>query len=59
MILGLLLMAMTIVIFIGYGLFASLLRRKVLDSPRILKAIKWCFASVYMALGLRLALSDR
>ena len=59
LILGALFMAMTIAIFIGYGLFASLLRRKVLGSPKILKAIKWCFASIFMALGVRLALSEK
>lgn len=59
MILGAIFMAMTIIIFIGYGLFASSLRQKVLNSPKILKAIKWCFASVFMVLGVRLALSER
>lgn len=59
LILGAVFMAMTILIFIGYGLFASLLRQKVLESPKILKAIKWCFASIFMALGVRLALSER
>ncbi|MGD9211436.1 MAG: LysE family translocator [Desulfobacteraceae bacterium] len=51
LILGTIFMAMTIIIFVGYGIFASLLRRKVLNSPIILKTIKWCFASVFMALG--------
>ena len=59
LILGTIFMAMTIIFFIGYGLFASLLRKKVLNSPKILRAIKWCFASVFMALGVRLALSER
>ena len=59
LILGSIFMAMTITIFIGYGLCASTLRQKVLNSPKILKAIKWCFASVFMALGLRLALSEK
>lgn len=59
LILGAIFMAMTIVIFIGYGLFASLLRQKVLNSPKILKAIKWSFASIFIALGVRLALSDK
>lgn len=59
LILGAVFMAMTIAIFIGYGLFASLLRRKVLGSPRILKAIKWCFASIFVVLGVRLALADK
>jgi threonine/homoserine/homoserine lactone efflux protein len=59
LILGAIFMAMTILIFIGYGLFASLIRKKVLNSPKILKAIKWCFASIFMALGVRLALSEK
>jgi threonine/homoserine/homoserine lactone efflux protein len=59
LILGAIFMAMTIIIFIGYGLFASLLRQKVLNSPKILIAIKWCFASIFMALGVRLALSEK
>ncbi len=59
LVLGMIFITMTILIFIGYGLFASLLRRKVLSSPRILKVIKWCFASVFMALGVRLALSEK
>lgn len=59
LILGAIFMAMTIVIFIGYGLFASLLRQRVLNSPKTLRAIKWCFASIFMALGVRLALSEK
>ena len=59
LVLGIIFILMTIIIFICYGLFASLLRRKVLNSPKFLKAIKWCFASVFMALGMRLALSEK
>ncbi|MGD9366442.1 MAG: LysE family translocator [Desulfobacteraceae bacterium] len=59
LVLGTVFMVMTIILFIFYGLFASLLRRKVLNSPKILNAIKWCFASVFMALGVRLALSEK
>lgn len=58
-ILGTIFMGMTIIIFIGYGLFSSLLRQKVLNCPPILKVMKWCFASVFMALGVRLALSEK
>ena len=43
LVLGAIFMAMTVIIFICYGVFSSLLRQKVLNSPRILKAIKWCF----------------
>lgn len=59
LILGSIFMAMTIIVFICYGLFASLLRQKVLRSPGILKVLKWCFASAFMALGVRLALSEK
>lgn len=59
MILGTIFMAMTILIFIGYGLFASLLRQRVLNSPKVLGTLKWCFASVFMALGVKLALSEK
>lgn len=57
--LGAVFMTMTLAIFIGYGFFASFLRQKVLNRPKLLIAVKWCFASVFMALGVRLALSDR
>jgi threonine/homoserine/homoserine lactone efflux protein len=59
LILGSIFMSMTIVLFIAYGIFASALRRRVLQSPKILKTIKWCFSSVFMGLGIRLALSER
>ena len=59
LLLGSIFMSMTIVLFIAYGVFASALRRKVLQSPKILKTIKWCFGSVFMGLGVRLALSEK
>lgn len=57
-ILGIIFIAMTIVIFIGYGTCASSMRKRVLHSPKILKAIRLCFTSVFLALGVRLALSE-
>jgi threonine/homoserine/homoserine lactone efflux protein len=59
LIFGTIFMGMTIIIFIGYGLFAALLRQRVLCSPIVLRAKKWCFASIFMALGVRLALSEK
>lgn len=59
LVLGAIFMAMTIVIFVGYGVFASYLRNKVLKSPIILKIIKGCFASAFFALGIKLAFSHR
>ena len=52
-------MAMTLAIFLLYGLFASQLRGFVLARPRITTALRWLFASLFGALGVRLALSER
>ena len=57
--LGAVFMAMTLVIFLLYGLLAAQLRAVVLARPRIGDAIRWCFASLFAALGLRLALAQR
>lgn len=59
LVLGVIFMAMTLLVFIGYGLSASLLRQRVLHSPKLLRTIRWCFASVFMALDVRLALSEK
>jgi threonine/homoserine/homoserine lactone efflux protein len=59
LILGAIFMGLTVILFLCYGVFASLLRRKILNSPIVLKVIKLCFASVFMALGVKLALSER
>lgn len=59
LILGSIFMAMTILIFICYGIFSSLLRHRVLNSPRVMKYIKWCFSSIFLALGVKLALSEK
>ena len=50
---------MTNVAFICYVMFASLLRQKVLNSPKTMKAIKWCCAYVLLVLGLRLAFAEK
>ena len=59
LVLGAMFMAMTLVIFLLYGLSAAQLRAAVLARPRIGDAIRWCFASLFAALGLRLALAQR
>jgi threonine/homoserine/homoserine lactone efflux protein len=53
-VLGLVFVVMTLVVFIGYGLFAAWVRDYVLAKPRVLMFIRWSFASAFMALGLRL-----
>jgi threonine/homoserine/homoserine lactone efflux protein len=59
LVLGALFMAMTIVIFILYGLFAAELRGVVLARPRIADGVRWTLASLFLGLGIRLALAER
>jgi threonine/homoserine/homoserine lactone efflux protein len=49
-------MAMTFVVFAGYGLFAAAMRRHVVERPRVVTRIRRVFAASFVALGARLAL---
>ncbi|MEM1238153.1 MAG: LysE family translocator [Pseudomonadota bacterium] len=51
-------MAMTFVVFVGYGAFAAAARAYVMGRPIVLNWIRRCFAGAFGFLGLRLALSD-
>jgi threonine/homoserine/homoserine lactone efflux protein len=51
-------MAMTLGIFISYGLFAHRVRRSVIDSPRIMTRLQRSFAAGFAILGVRLAMAD-
>jgi threonine/homoserine/homoserine lactone efflux protein len=52
-------MLMTFVVFVGYGLFAASIRDHVISRPRVLTWMRRSFAAAFVALGARLALSDR
>jgi threonine/homoserine/homoserine lactone efflux protein len=52
-------MALTFVVFVGYGLFAASIRSHVISRPRVLTWMRRCFAGAFVALGLRLALAER
>jgi threonine/homoserine/homoserine lactone efflux protein len=52
-------MLLTFVVFVGYGLFASAIRRHVISRPRILAWMRRTFAAAFVALGAKLALSER
>jgi len=58
LILGLIFMLMTLVVFILYGLLAHALRQKVIESPTVQIWLKRTFAGVFLALGVKLALSE-
>lgn len=50
---------MTFVVFAGYGLFAASVRSHVIARPRVLTWMRRLFAGAFVALGARLALSER
>jgi threonine/homoserine/homoserine lactone efflux protein len=52
-------MAMTFVVFAGYGAFAAVMRDKVLARPRIVAWMRRVFAGTFAALGARLAFESR
>ena len=57
MILALVFMLMTLAAFLLYAVFASALRRRVVENPRALSYLRAGFAVSFAVLGLRLALT--
>jgi threonine/homoserine/homoserine lactone efflux protein len=52
-------MLLTFVVFVGYGLFASAVRRHVISRPRVLTWMRRTFAAAFIGLGARLAVTER
>src|SRR5438477_3818684 len=52
-------MLLTFVVFVGYGVFAAAVRRYVITRPLVMMWIRRSFAAAFVALGLKLALSER
>jgi len=52
-------MLMTFVVFVGYGLLANHIRHFVSQSPQHIQRIQKMFAGLFVALGVKLALSER
>ncbi|GAB1581203.1 LysE family translocator [Phyllobacterium phragmitis] len=57
--LSLVFMALTFVVFVGYGVFAALVRNHVISRPRVLAWMRRTFAAAFVALGAKLAFADR
>jgi threonine/homoserine/homoserine lactone efflux protein len=57
--LGTIFMGLTVIIFTVYGLSAAIIRKWVIDQPRVHKTIDWAMGSLFVFLGIRLALSSR
>jgi threonine/homoserine/homoserine lactone efflux protein len=52
-------MLMTFVVFVIYGLFAAAVRRHVIARPRVVTWMRRTFAAAFVALGAKLAVSER
>ena len=57
--LSLVFMAITFIIFAGYGFFAASVRNQVISRPRVLAWMRRSFAAAFVALGAKLALTER
>lgn len=57
--LSLVFMAMTFVVFVGYGFFAAGVRDQVISRPKVMTWIRRVFAGAFVALGAKLALTER
>jgi threonine/homoserine/homoserine lactone efflux protein len=57
--LGAVFMALTFVVFVGYGALAAAVREQVLTRPRLLSRIRKTFAATFVLLSGRLALESR
>ncbi|UXS00515.1 LysE family translocator [Agrobacterium tumefaciens] len=58
-VLGLVFMAMTFVVFALYGCFAASVRQQVVSRPAVLTWLRRSFAAAFVALGAKLALTQR
>jgi threonine/homoserine/homoserine lactone efflux protein len=52
-------MLLTLVVFVGYGVFAAAVRRHVVSRPRVMTWMRRAFAGAFVALGARLAVTSR
>ncbi len=52
-------MLITFVVFSGYGMFAALVRSHVVSRPRVMTWMRRVFAGSFVALGARLAVTDK
>ncbi|WP_079538459.1 LysE family translocator [Bradyrhizobium lablabi] len=52
-------MAMTLAVFVVYGLFAAKVRDRIVTRPKVMKWLRRGFAGAFAALGARLAFAER
>ncbi|UCH20818.1 MAG: LysE family translocator [Deltaproteobacteria bacterium] len=55
--LGTIFMILTVIVFAAYGISAAMIRKWLIEQPRIHKVIDWAMGSLFVFLGIRLVLS--
>jgi threonine/homoserine/homoserine lactone efflux protein len=50
---------MTFVVFVAYGLLASVVRERITSQPRVMTWMRRTFAGAFVAVAARLALAQR
>lgn len=51
--------ALTFIVFVGYGVFAAAMRRHVISRPAVVTWMRRTFAAAFVAMGAKLALAER
>ena len=59
LLLSLVFMAMTLVVFVAYGLLAALAREQIVSRPKVVSWMRRTFAAAFVALAAKLALAER
>ena len=59
LVLSVVFMAMTLIVFILYGISANIVRKHVVNSPKIIVWLQRSFAATFAALGIKLAVTDQ
>ena len=52
-------LAMTLVVFVGYGMLASAARDQIVSRPRVMLWMRRTFAAAFVGLAAKLALAER
>jgi threonine/homoserine/homoserine lactone efflux protein len=56
---GTIFLTLTVIVFIAYGISAAMIGKWLIERPKVLRIIDWATGSLFVFLGIRLALSNR
>ncbi len=59
LVLSVVFMTMTLIVFILYGISSNIVRKHVVNSPKIIVWLQRSFAAIFVALGIKLAVADQ